>query len=457
MKYLKNAALSSFFFLFILTSACTRSTTNKEKPNIVVIEIDDLGYGDVGAYNEDIGFTPNIDKLAEEGTLFTDYHSNGPMSSPTRAAFLTGMYQHRLGERFEGALSAKRKDKGLPLNTLTIAELLKEEGYATGKFGKWHLGVEKLYFPINYGFGEFRGLVSGDGDHHTHINRWGRKDWWHNDNINMEKGYSVDLITEHSLNFIEQHKNEPFFMNVSHLAIHFPWQGPEDPPHRKAGKTYEDDKWGIIENRNNVRPHVKSMIKSVDQSVGKIIGKLKELNIEKNTLVIFTSDNGGYIHYDHEFFNISSNGPLRGQKTEVYEGGHRVPFIAYWPGKIEAGTKINETVMTMDLFPTFAELAGVKIPQDKKIDGTNILPVLLEGGTLPERTLYWKIGDEWAVLKGPWKLVKDGDKKALFNLEKDIGENEDLSSQYPDRVKDLTHQYQEWKQEVSSYAERWSD
>lgn len=453
-------------FLFLLCSllmillSCSRENSQKDNPNIIVILIDDLGYGDIGSYNDTIDFTPNIDRLAREGMRFTDFHSNGPMCSPTRAAMLTGMYHHRLGERFEGALSAKKKDKGFSPDIRTVAEMFKQMDYATGLFGKWHLGIEEPYIPNNYGFDEFSGLLSGDGDHHTHINRWGMEDWWYNEQLRMEEGYSVDLITEHSTRFIQKHKDRPFFLLISHLAIHFPWQGPDDPPQRVAGGNYENDKWGIIENPGNVRPHVIHMIEAVDKSVGEIIEKLNEYNLRKNTIVLFTSDNGGYTHYyqnDNKFENISDNGPLRGQKTEVYEGGHRVPLIITWPGKITAGTVSDETVMSMDFYPTFAELIGADMPENQMTDGISISPLLFEEESLPERTLFWKIGEDWAVRKGPWKLVNTGNKKQLFHLSNDVGEETDMSVENPDIVQEYTLQFRKWQKEISSFADKWSD
>jgi len=459
MNVLTNLVSVVLISLFFCVKINAQNTQQDTKPNIILIMADDLGYGDIGPYNDEIDFTPNIDRLAEEGMRFTDFHSNGPMCSPTRAALMTGMYQHRLGERFEGALNSKTLDEGLPLQAITIAEILKDAGYITGIFGKWHLGFEKPFIPTNYGFDEFRGHLSGDGDYHTHINRWGLKDWWDNDDLEMVEGYNTNLITEYSLEFINRHKEESFFLYVPYLAIHFPWQGPEDPPHRKAGETYGIDKWGIIERQDNVRPHVVSMIRSLDQGVGQIFDKINELNLENNTLIIFTSDNGGYTNYyqhGNRFENISDNGPLKGQKTDVYEGGHRVPFIAYWPGKIKSGTENDETVVTMDLFPTFSDLSGAKLPNNYKIDGISILPTLLESKKLTERTFYWKIGRKWAVREGPWKLVNESNgSRSLFNLNHDIGEETDLSKDNPLIVKELTYQYQVWKREVESDTNIW--
>jgi len=252
------------------------------RPNIVFIMIDDLGYGDLGCYGSKDSYTPNIDLLAKEGLLLTDYHANGATCSPTRAALMTGRYQYRYGQRFEGPLSATRNDSiddGLPEEAYTIAEALKDNGYVTGMYGKWHLGAKPPLLPANQGFDDFVGLGYGDGDHFTHIDRLGNKDWWHNDSLKMEKGYSVDLITDHSIDFIKKNREAPFFLYVSHLAIHFPWQAPNDPPQRVEGRDYRNDKWGIIPNRKNVRPHVKEMIEAIDARVGGIIQTLKELKL----------------------------------------------------------------------------------------------------------------------------------------------------------------------------------
>ncbi|HKJ66972.1 MAG TPA: sulfatase [bacterium] len=422
------------------------------RPNIIFIMIDDLGYGDIGCYGSETNQTPNIDRLAQEGMMLTDYHTNGPMCSPTRAAFLTGKYQHRFGKKFEGALSGTSDyNDGLPLDAYTIAEALRNAGYATGMYGKWHLGYQPPFLPNRQGFDEFIGLVAGDGDHHTHIDRWGRKDWWHNARLNMEKGYSEDLITGHSIEFIEAHRNTPFFLYVSHLSIHFPWQGPDDPPHREAGKVYTDDKWGIIPNPDDVSPHVQAMIEAVDEGVGRIIETLRHLGLAENTLVIFTSDNGGYRHYGDTHFNISDNGPLRGQKTEVYEGGHRVPFIAWWPGTIEPGSVSDELVMTMDMYPTFLELAGSERPSDLQLDGTSIASHLLERARIPDRAVCWKIGDHRAVRQGQWKLCLIGDNNPeLYNVSDDIGETVNLVGENLELVRRLTAAYTEWENAVTA-------
>ncbi len=420
-----------------------------EKPNIVLILADDLGYGDIGCYGSRINSTPHLDKLAAEGLRFTDFHSNGPMCTPTRAALLTGLYQQRFGPAFEGALSGKTEyDNGLPLETFTIAEAMKEAGYATGMYGKWHLGFHPPLVPTRQGFDDYRGLLSGGGDHHSHIDRSGRQDWWHNEQIEMESGYSADLITSHSIEFIERHKDQPFFLYVPHQVIHFPWQGPDDPPHRVKGQDYSNDKWGLIKDKNNVSPYVKSMVEALDRSVREIVATLKRLDMDQRTLIIFASDNGGYLNYGNSHHNISSNGQLRGQKGDLYEGGHRVPAIAYWPGRIQSGTVTNQTTMTMDIFPTLLELMDAPETGNAEFDGISILPLLLENKPLPERTLFWRMRQQKAVRKGPWKLYLNKKKVELYNLDNDIGENNDLSKQHVEKVTTMQSELIAWEKKV---------
>ena len=429
------------------SGACGQS-----RPNIVFILADDLGYEDIACYGSTVNQTPHLDRLATGGMRFTDFHSNGPMCSPTRAAFLTGLYQSRFGRRFEAALSGMRRDSGLPLSAVTIAEVLKQAGYATGMFGKWHLGYQAPYLPTNQGFDEFRGLVSGDGDHHTQIDRSGNEDWWKGNVVVMEKGYTADLITRHSVDFIDRHQDKPFFLYVPHLAIHFPWQGPNDPPHRKAGVGYHNDKWGVIPDRSNVQPHVTAMIERLDRSVGEIVAALERHDLTEKTFVVFTSDNGGYLEYRGGFKKISNMGPLRGEKCTIYEGGHRVPAIFSWAGRI-APSVSHETVMTFDLFPTFAALAGAQTDAVKALDGVNLGALLFDGGKLPERTLFWRMGSSKAVRKGAWKLClqREGTPE-LYNLSADLGEQKNLATARPAILSDLQKALSDWELDVDRSA-----
>ena len=421
------------------------------KPNVIVFLVDDLGYGDVGCYGHPRNRTPHIDRLAAQGLRFTDFHSNGAMCTPTRAALLTGRYQNRFGKMFEGPLSARGNPyEGLPLDTVTVADALKGGGYHTAMFGKWHLGFRAPFLPTRQGFDEYRGLTSGDGDHHSQMNRSGEKDWWRNEEIEMEEGYTTELITRHSVDFMERHADEPFFLYVAHLAIHFPWQGPDEKAHRVEGTSY----WNLTKlgphEPGQVAPVVQAMVESIDRSLGAIVAALKRLRLEKRTLVIFTSDNGGYLDYGDRFHGeVSSNGPLRGQKSDLFEGGHRVPTIAWWPGRIQPGRVSEELAMSVDLMPTFLELAGAVWPAGAPQDGLSLLDHLVSGTSLPERTAFWRVGRSGAVRRGDWKLVLQPDRAMLFDLSQDLGEKTDLAATQASRVKDLRERYTRWEKEVT--------
>ena len=429
----------------VLLTGASCAAGPDSRPNFVVILADDLGYGDIAAYGSERNLTPHLDRMAEEGLRFTDFHSNGPMCTPTRAALLTGLYPQRFGDQFESALSGiDDYDIGLPHNGFTIAEAMAEVGYATGMYGKWHLGYHPPFMPSDQGFSDFRGLASGDGDHHSHIDRSGRRDWWHNSEIQMEEGYGVDLITKHSVEFIKRHRAEPFFLYVAHLAIHFPWQGPLDRGYRVEGGNYHSlTKLGDLDSFD-VSSQVKEMIEAVDGSVGEILAAVRESGLESSTLIFFTSDNGGYLTYQGGYHNISENGPLRGQKTDLYEGGHRVPAIARWLGRIQPGTS-HELAATFDLFPTIWELSESKA-EVPPFDGTSLVPVLFDRLELAPRTLFWRMRSDAAVRRGQWKFVRNSNKSPeLYNLSQDVGEKEDLAESLPEVVEELSEALMLWE------------
>ena len=449
---MKQQRFTACVVLIVLFVAGHLSADGAPRPNIVLVVADDLGYGDLACYGSQVNETPHVDSLAATGVRFTDFHSAGPMCSPTRAAMLTGQYQQRLGQLFDAAIDGRRdRNRGLPHAALTVAELMQKHGYATACFGKWHLGYVPPWLPPSHGFDVFRGLGSGDGDFHTHIDRSGNADWWYNNELSPEEGYTTELITKHSVQFIREHQDRPFFLYVPHLGIHFPWQGPNDPPHRRLGVSYHQDKWGIIPDRDNVSPHVKAMVESVDDSVGKIVAALHETQLTGNTLVVFTSDNGGYLTYAPDFRNISSNGPFRGQKTQLYEGGHRVPTIISWPGKIQAAVS-SQLGHSADLMPTFAAQAGIA-HDEFQTDGVDLSPVLLQSGEVPDRELYWRAHEDRAVRQGPWKLCFTATRTELFNLDNDPSETTNVAAQHPPVVTRLREAWQRWENDVNSSAE----
>jgi len=412
---------------------------------------DDLGYGDLGCYGNTAFATPNLDALAEAGVRFIDFHANAPVCSPTRAALLTGRYQQRCG--IEGVVTAKNhRDTGMALEELTFAEVLRAAGYRTGLFGKWHLGYQVEFNPTQQGFDEFRGYVSGNVDYHSHIDQTGVDDWWQGVEKAPEQGYVTDLITRHAVGFIERHRNEPFCLYLPHEAPHYPYQGRADEAVRKPGAP------AVVRGRlGDCRATYREMVEVLDQGVGEVVRTVKRLGLERRTFIFFCSDNGATPQ--------GSNAPLNGHKGSLWEGGHRVPAMACWPGRLRPGTVSHDTAMTMDLFPTLAAVAGVPIPGDVHPDGVNLLPALEHGDRLLERTLFWRFGAQKAVRRGPWKLLvapreargrgRDSKPQArLYHLGRDLGEQRDLSRVDPERVRQLRTELDAWETQVSASVDR---
>jgi arylsulfatase A len=364
------------FLLSVVAIFCVRAGA-APKPNFIFIMADDLGYGDIGCYGNASIKTPNIDALARGGMRFTDYHSNGPVCSPTRAALLTGRYQQRCN--LESVVTAKgpARQTGMPLQERTFAEALKAAGYRTGLFGKWHLGYRRKFNPTRQGFDEFVGYVSGNVDFHSHIDQAGFEDWWQGDQKKPEQGYVTDLITQHALRFIEAHQGRPFCLYLPHEAPHYPYQGRKDPPIRKVG-----DPGAVQGTRNDKQRAYQEMVEVMDEGIGRVVETVQRLGLEHNTLIVFCSDNGATA--------LGDNGILRGTKGTLFEGGHRVPAIAYWPDRIRAGTVSDQMALGMDWYPTMLTLAGVDTPAGLSFDGMDLSRVLLKGTPATERTAFWR-------------------------------------------------------------------
>jgi arylsulfatase A-like enzyme len=410
-------------------------TSGNERPNIILIMADDLGYGDISCYGGWVR-TPNIDALAQGGMRFTDYHSNGAVCSPTRAALLTGRYQQRCG--IDAVVTAKgpARETGMAQKEITFAEILKQRGYATGLFGKWHVGYRVEFNPTKQGFDEFTGYVSGNVDYHTHIDQADITDWWKGPEKVPEDGYVTDLITEHAVGFLRRHKDKPFCLYLPHEAPHYPYQGRQDPPERLPG-----GRKGKKTQGPEIKRAYREMIEIMDQSVGRVVETVRKLGLERNTFIFFCSDNGAN--------KQGSNGPLNGFKGSLWEGGHRVPAIASWPGRIKPGTTCHQTVLGMDLLPTLASIAGATVPAGLDLDGTDLLGLLTKGAELPERTLFWAYRNQSAVRQGPWKLLIQDNREQLFNLATDPREHTDLAPQHPDRVTTLHAALTAWQRDVS--------
>lgn len=357
------------------------------RPNLIVIMVDDMGYAGLSCFGNPYFKTPELDRLAAEGIRFTDFHSSGAVCSPTRAGLLTGRYQQRAGIE---AVIHPRSDhpehrKGLQLSETTFAEILKQAGYKTGIVGKWHQGYPKNtadYHPQEHGFDEFHGYHSGNIDFVSHVGDHNKHDWWHGRKETHEAGYATDLINQYADQFIRRHGegNAPFCLYVSHLAIHNPIQVRGDPIRRT------EEAWTRWRYREHSEAEqiekLEGMTLPIDEGIGMLRKTLDDLGIAENTFVLFFSDNGGTREIP------SSHPQFRGTKGSLYEGGHRVPAIAWWPGQIEGGTSWSEPLMSIDVMPTLLSLAGVET-RSSSLDGVDFSPVFLQGQSLTERPLYW--------------------------------------------------------------------
>ena len=420
-----------------ITSNLTASAA-AEKPNIIVIVGDDMGYADLGVHGcKDIP-TPHLDALANAGVRFTNGYVSGPYCSPTRAGLLTGRYQTRFGHEFNPGGDSPATPKGLPLSEKTIADRLKAAGYTTGLVGKWHLGNTPEYRPLERGFDEFFGFLGG------------ARSYWpdqgapilRGDKPVEEKEYLTDAFGREAVDFIERHRESPFFLYLAFNAVHTPMHATDD--RLKEFASISDPK----------RRTYAAMMSAMDDAIGDVLAKVKERGLEDNTLVFFISDNGGP-RLQGTTVNGSENAPLRGSKRTTLEGGVRVPFFVKWPGKIPAGETFEQPAIQLDFLPTALAAAGVETSPEWKLEGVDLLPYLTGAKSeAPHVALYWRFGQQMAIRQGDWKLVKydpvvDGGRgKAtaakLYNLASDIGETRDLIADNPEKAAELQAAWEAW-------------
>jgi arylsulfatase A-like enzyme len=422
----------------------TVQAQSADRPNVVLIITDDVGYGDIGSYGAPDIRTPNIDSLAKNGTRLTDFYA-APNCSPTRAALISGRYQQRY--RIEAPLGASNGpagEQGLPATGRSLPQLLKNNGYRTGLVGKWHLGYKKEFSPGAHGFDYFFGLKSGLIDYYQHTDSTGQHDLWENDQPAHVKGYSTDLFTERSVKFIEENAGQPFFLEVAFNAAHWPFQVPDHPSVAPNNGRFVQPQ----EDPTNTRRDYAAIVERADRGVGEILAALERRGLTRNTLVIYTQDNGG------EW--LSRNAPLFHRKNTVWEGGIRVPAIFKWPGRIPAGRTSSQVGSVMDFAATILALTNSPVPPDARLEGMNLLPLLQPGAAAAERTLFFRVTQQArrqrAVRQGEWKLLLDAGAPMLFNLSKDIGERNDLASQRTDIVGKLFPLIVKWEQDVDAEA-----
>lgn len=417
-----------------------------ERPNILVILADDLGYADLGVQGcKDIR-TPNIDSIALNGIRFTNGYVSGPVCSPTRAALMSGQYQQRHGD---GGLTGKPDNKeGLSHDITTVAERLRQAGYTTGLIGKWHLG-EGENFPLKRGFDEFYGHLSGSRGYYPMDDKAiafymknptkGDPRIYRQDQVVADPEYTTDAFGDEAVAFIGRHREQPFFLYLSFNAVHEPIQ---------LCKRLLSEYAGI---KDETRRDYATTTAAMDEAVGKTLEALSSNGLDEKTIVFFLSDNGGPITWLS--VNGSSNGILRGEKSTTWEGGVRVPFFVRWSGSLPQGVIYDHPVIQMDITATALALAGLELRPEWKLDGVNLMPYLT-GKNLspPHDVLFWSFYKQWAIRRGNWKLVEAWDSKEnplvgpmLFNLTEDVGETKDLSAQHPEIVQELKALHQDWE------------
>ncbi len=471
--------------LSIETAARSAEAAERQPPNFVLILVDDLGWMDLGCQGSKFYETPNIDRLARQGMRFTDAYAACAVCSPTRAAVQTGRYPARLGitdwirmwfqtgldapdgpkpPQYEPSTTRKLRcpsnRRHLELDEITLAEALKPAGYVSCHIGKWHLGQEAWYpkqqgYDFNHG-GCDLGLPGSYFDPYD-ISGWRNFPYFkqlYSENLKniptlppRRKGeYLTDREADEAVGFIRAHKDQPFFLNISHYAVHSPIEAKPELIAKYEARPKD--------NRDN--PVYAAMIHSVDEATGRILATLDELDLAKRTVVLFTSDNGGWLP-------ATDNTPLRAGKAHPYEGGIRVPLVVRWPGAVPPGSMSNVPVSSIDFFPTVLDIAGISLPAARTIDGLSLVPVLKQSGGLRRDALYWHYphycsgkGESAApysiIRAGGWKLIRhyEGSRLELFNLAEDLGEKRDLTAKMPEKARQLNGQLSAWLKSVGA-------
>jgi arylsulfatase A-like enzyme len=435
-----------------------------QKPNIVFLYADDMGFGDLGCFGNQEVKTPHLDRMASEGMRLTDFHVTAPICCPSRSGFLTGRYPQRNGlftnirndmvnyghrySRLEYATSPEMT-QGLDPREVTIAQALKRAGYTTGVVGKWDSGRDDPYLPLQRGFDFFYGFANTGIDYWTH-ERYGVPSMFRGNQLIKEKGYATELFRREVLRLIDENKNRPFFLyvpfNAPHGPSNFEKTGPQAP--EEYIRLYGDPP-------GTARMRYLANITCLDAAAGAILQRLKQQGLDDNTLVIFATDNGAT--------SIGRNKPFRGWKGEMYEGGIRVPCIARWPGRIRPGGSSDEFTSTLDMLPTFLGLAGAQPPPNVKLDGFDILPVLTQGAVSPRKEQFWELRGARAARVDDWKwiletkrgeLPLDNAPGELYDLSADPGEQRDFAKARPDVLKRVRERWVDWMNEMAKSEPR---
>jgi arylsulfatase A len=421
-----------------LTAAAAGPLTaqRSSRPNVIVFLTDDMGYGDIGPYGVRDTKTPHLDRMAREGVRFLESYSNGPVCTPTRAGLMTGRYQQRVG--LEWAIIPAQTDAGLPTSEITLARMLREDGYRTAMFGKWHLGSKPEFGPNAHGFSEFFGILGGNVDMYTHQNINGTPDLYENTELVRREGYLTDLLTARAEKFVDTAEpGKPFFLYVPYNSAHWPFQ----PPGRPDARTREN--W-----MHGSRADYIKMVENIDDGVGRVLGALDRRKLADNTLVVFTNDNGGE--------RFSRNEPFFHHKATLWEGGIRVPTLMRWPGRIPAGAISRQPMITMDITASVLAATGTRPPAGRTMEGIDLMPVVSGRKPETERTFFWRIDradrKQKAVRRKNFKYVRDGAIEMLMDIAKDPAERHDIAPQHPEMMAELRQALELWEKEMDRNA-----
>lgn len=432
------------------------AVSSPEKPNIVLMLFDNIGYGDLGCYGNRLVQTPRIDHLAAEGVRCTDFYIASPSCMPSRGGLLTGRHPLRNGLNEQIWRIDEREQTGLPRRETILPRYLRQAGYVSGCFGKWNLGFAPGSRPTDRGFDEYFGNISGNCDYYTYVYR-GRNDLYRNAEPAQAEGYSTYVFADGACDFIERHRDRPFFCYVPFNAAHYPnpnnkapgapciWQAPDEAFAR----------YGYSPDTRDEPSRYRAVVSALDHGVGRVLDQLERLKLTDKTIVIALSDNGAFL-LPRKGLECASNAPLRSGGVTVWEGGIRIPCMIRWPGHLKPGTVCQEPLSSLDFVPMALRLAGLDLPEDRVLDGKDPMPTLTGQAASPHKYLYWRWGKVGAATRmGRYKLVREEDTDGrwqLFDLQADIAESTDISAARPRMAEQLEAEYERWTAEVASGA-----
>lgn len=440
-----------FFALLSLTPISAKEQQKQQRPNILLMTADNLGYGDLSCYGNPVMKTPHLDRLAKQGVRLTDFYTASPTCTVSRATLLTGRYPQRIGLNHQLSADENYAD-GLRQSEILIPGYLKQQGYRTACFGKWNVGFSPGSRPTERGFDEFFGFAAGNIDYYHHFYA-GRHDLWRDLKEVTVEGYTTDLFADEACKFIAAHQQRPFFIYLPFNAPHFPSKRNKQPGQGNEWQAPDSafEAYGYSPLTKDPRERYRAVVTALDTAIGRVLKQLDQSGLSENTIVIWYSDNGAFMLKERGL-EVASNKPLRDGGVTLWEGGIRVPAIVRYSGHIKPDTVNDAPLISLDILPTLISLTGGTLPLDRTLDGQNMLPVLEASETAAPRTFFFQYRNYSAVRRGKWKLLRTKPKQPfmLFNLEQDLGETTDVAAKHPEIVTQLKRAYQNWDREATT-------